>query len=109
MKKMKEIYIDNGDMNYRYAVTKVANVRDIHLEKYEIYEKEEHVEKIKIVIAKVAGWYYMAFPQMGTASPGFSNLGNYGLVSDLVCDAGYWNPDVEAITLAIMDLAKSGF
>lgn len=106
MKKTKEIYIEDGYASYRYSVTKVGSVRVVNLEKDNGYGEWEEDQ---IIIAKAAGWYYMAFPDMGTASPGFSDLGDYGLVADLVHDAGYWNPDTEAITLAIMDVAKSGF
>ena len=96
---------DGEKVKYRYSVTKVGNVRVIHMEKDDGYDE---LEECEIVIAK-AEWYYMVFPDMGTGSPAFSTLSDYGLVADLVHDAGYYNPDTEAITLAIMDIAETGF
>lgn len=106
MKKKSIIVCYDGEkVLYRYAVNKAENVRVIHLEKPDEYDE---MEDCTIVIAKT-DWYYMAFPDMGTSSPGFSRLDDYGLVADLVHDAGYWDLDAEAITLAIMDVAKTGF
>ena len=104
-KKTIVVRYDGEKVKYHYSVTKAGNVRVIHMEKDDGYED---LEECEIVIAKT-DWYYMAFPDMGTASHGFSKLDDYGLVADLVHDAGYWNPDTEAITLAIMDIAENGF
>ena len=104
-KKRIVIQYDGEKVVYRYSVTKAGNVRVIHMEKPDEYGDMEECE---VVIAKT-DWYYLAFPDMGTASFGFSTLGDYGLVADLVHDAGYYNPDTEAITLAIMDISKTGF
>ena len=117
MKNAKVIYLNDENVMYRYSVTGGGSVRVIDLEKYEVYEEEydeEHgeeeecLEEFRIIIAKADG-YYMAFPDMGTASPGILTLDDYGLIASLVHDGGYWNPDTEAITLAIMDVAESGF
>ena len=123
MKNVKEIYFDDENVMYRYSVTGGGSVRVIDLEKYEVYEEEEEydeehgaeydeeeecLDEFRIIIAKADG-YYLAFPDMGTASPGMVTLSNYGLIASLVHDGGYWNPDTEAITLAIMDVAESGF
>lgn len=105
--KRKTIYIHHkGEkVKYRYSVTKVSNVRVLHMERDDGYDE---CEEWVVVIAK-ADWYYLAFPDMGTASAAFSTLDDYGLVADLVHDAGFYNPDTEAITLAIMDIAETGF
>ena len=117
MESKKEMFIDGEDVMYRYCVTEAGNVSVIHLEKYEVYDaeygekydaEEECLDEFEIVIAK-ADWYCIAFPDMGTASPGITSIKDYGFVADLVHDAGYWDPDTEAIALAIMDIAESGF
>ena len=112
MENKKEIFIEDEDVMYRYSVTEAGNVRVIHFEKYEVYDEEydeeECLDDFEVVIAK-ADWYCIAFPDMGTASPGITSIKDYGFVADMVHDAGYWDLDVESITLAIMEIAESGF
>lgn len=111
MKKMKKITIcdDGEEVLYRYSVTKAHNVRMIHMERYEADEDEEYcLDENDIFIAK-ADWYCIAFPDMGTASPSITSIEDYGFVYDQVDDAGYGSADAEAITLAIMDIADTGF
>lgn len=108
MKKKTIIIRYRGEtVKYRYAISKAANVCVIHME--QIDEEWDEVQECEIVIALFDGWYYIAFPDMGTASAGYSNINNYGTVADIVYDAGFDNPDTEAITQAILDVAKSGF
>ena len=104
-KKNIIVRYDGEKVKYRYSVTKAGNVRVIHMEKDDGYDD---LEECEVVIAK-ADWYCMAFPNMGTASPAFTTLSDYGLVEDLVHDVGYYNPDTEAITRAIMGIAETGF
>ena len=92
-------------VKYRYEIHKAENVRIIRMSTDDGFDGAGECE---IVIAK-HDWYYLAFPDMGTASPGFADLSSYELVSDLVHDAGFYYPDTEAITLAILEVAKSGF
>ena len=117
MENMKKLFIENEDVMYRYFVTEAGNVRVIRFEKYEVYDEEcdeeynveeECLEEFEVVIAK-ADWYCIAFPDMGTASPGILSLKDYSFVADLVHDAGYWDADVEAIAFAIAEIAASGF
>lgn len=124
MKNMKKICIDDEgeEVLYRYSVTGSGNVRAIHIERYEQYDEEYDEEyddvyyggyddglgEHDIMIAK-ADWYCIAFPDMGTASPALTSIKDYAFVADQVHDAGYWGTDIDAITLAIMDIAESGF
>ena len=121
MENMKTIFVEDENVMYRYFVTEAGNVRVIRFEKYEVNdeeydgeydgeydEEEECLEEFEVVIAK-ADWYCIAFPDMGTASPGLLSLKDYGLITDLVHDAGYWDADVAAIAFAISEIAASGF
>ena len=113
MENMKKIFVEDENVMYRYFVTEAGNVRVIRFEKYEVNdeeydEEEECLEEFEVVIAK-ADWYCIAFPDMGTASPGLLSLKDYGLIADLVHDAGYWDADVAAIAFAISEIAASGF
>ena len=128
MENMKKICIDDEGEKvlYRYSVTGSGNARAIHIERYEQsdgeYDEEydeEHDDvyyegyddglgEHDIMIAK-ADWYCIAFPDMGTASPALTSIEDYDCVADQVHDAGYWGTDIDAITLAIMDIAESGF
>ena len=92
-------------VKYRYEIHKAENVRIIRMSTDDGFDGSGECE---IVIAK-HDWYYLAFPDMGTASPAFADLSSYERVSDLVHDAGFYHPDTEAITLAILEVAKSGF
>ena len=117
MENMKEIYFEDEDVVYRYSVTGEGNVRGIRMKKYEAYDEEydeeydedECLDEFEIVVAKVDDWYCMAFPDMGTASPAFITLSDFGLVASLVHDAGYWSPDTTAIAEVITEIADSGF
>ena len=93
-------------VKYRYSVSKAANVRVVHME--QIDDWDEPLES-EIVLTQIDGWYYIAFPDMGTASAAYSAIDDYGTVADIVHDAGFYNPDTEAITIAILDVVKSGF
>ncbi len=92
-------------VKYHYEIHKAGNVRVIRMTAEDGFDG---VCECEIVIAK-HDWYYLAFPDMGTASPGFADLSSYELVSNLVHDAGFYYPDTEAITLVILEVAKSGF
>ena len=107
MKKKTIIVHHHGEKaKYRYSVSKAENVRVIHMEA--IDQEWDEVTEYEIVIAKL-DWYYIAFPDMGTASAAYSAIDDYGTVADIVHDAGFYNPDTEAITLAILDAVKNGF
>lgn len=124
---------------YRYSVTGSDNVRVIHIERYEEYDEEydeeideefdeEYDEEYDddyddvyysdyddgclgshdIMIGK-ADWYCIAFPDMGTASPALKSVSDFGCVADQVHDAGYRGTDVDAIALAITNIAEEGF
>ena len=125
MENMKKICIDDEGEKvlYRYSVTGSGNARAIHIERYEQSDEEYDEEyddvyyggyddaglgEHDIMIAK-ADWYCIAFPDMGTASPALTSIQDYGFVADQVHDAGYRGTDIDAITLAIMDIAESGF
>ena len=111
MENMKKIRItdEEDEVLYRYRVTDAGNARSIYMEKYETDGEEDDVlEEYDIMVAK-AGWYCIAFPDMGTASPALTNIQDFGFIADQVHDAGYWDTDVDAIALAIMDIADSGF
>lgn len=92
-------------VKYRYEIHKAENVRIIRMSTDDGFDGAGECE---IVIAK-HDWYYLAFPDMGTASPAFADLSSYERVSNLVHAAGFYHPDTEAITLAILEVAKSGF
>ena len=121
MENMKKICIDDEgeEVLYCYSVTGSGNARAIHIARYEesdeeydgIYYDEYNADGLgehDIMIAK-ADWYCIAFPDMGTASPALRSIKDYGFVADQVHDAGYWGTDIDAITLAIMDIADTGF
>ena len=103
-KKTITINYDGEKVKYRYSVSAAENVRVIHMETNDGFDGAAECD---IVLVKL-DWYYLAFPDMGTASAGYSSLG-YATVSDIVYDAGFYQPDTEAITLAIMDVVESGF
>lgn len=91
-------------VKYRYEIHKAENIRVIRITADDGFDGAGECE---IVLAKL-DYYYIAFPDMGAASAGYSSL-DYATVSDIVSDAGFWQPDVEAITLAIMEAVKNGF
>lgn len=124
---------------YRYSVTGSGNVRTIHIERYEAYDEEydeeldeefdgeydeeydedyddvyygayddESLGAHDIMIGK-ADWYCIAFPNMGTASAALISVSDFGCVADQVHDAGYRGTDVDAIALAITNIAAEGF
>lgn len=103
-KKTIIIRHDGEKVKYRYSISKGENARAIHMERDDGYGE---LEEWDVMIAKT-DWYCIAFPDMGTASAAYTAL-DYGTVADAVHDAGFYNPDTEAITLAILDVVNSGF
>lgn len=105
MRKKTIIIRHKGEkVKYRYSISKGGNARSIHMERNDGYGE---IDEFNVMIAKT-DWYCIAFPDMGTASIAYSAL-DYGTVADAVHDAGHYEPDTEAITLAIMDIINSGF
>lgn len=111
MRKKTIIIHHKGEkVKYRYSISKDGNARSIHIESTEsaFYNRHQDLDdELDVMIAKT-DWYCIAFPDLGTASAAYATL-NYGTVADAVHDAGFYQPDTEAITLAIMDLIESGF
>lgn len=110
MRKKTIIIHHNGEkVKYRYSVSKGENACSIHIENTEYFfdNKYEELDEIDVMITKT-NWYCIAFPDIGTASAAYKSLG-YATVADIVHDAGFYNPDTEAITRAIMDAVKDGF
>ena len=86
MENMKKICITNEDEEvlYRYRVTDAGNAQSIYMEMYESDGDEDDVlEEYNIMISK-AGWYCIAFPDMGTASPALNNIKDFGFIADQV-------------------------
>lgn len=105
MKKKTIIIRHDGEkIKYRYSISNGGNARAIHMERDDGYGE---LEEWDVMIAKT-DWYCIAFPAIGTASAAYTAL-NYSTVADIVHDAGFYNPDTEAITLAILDVVNSGF
>ena len=111
MKKKTITIRHNGEKEkYRYSVSTGENARSIHIESTEsvFYNRYQDLDdELDVLIAKT-DWYCIAFPDIGTASAAYKSLG-YTTVADIVHDAGFYNPDTEAITRAIMDAVKDGF
>lgn len=89
----------------RYWAEEAENVRVLHIDSL---DPEAEMDTIEVVVAKL-DWYYISFPDMGSACPGVSTLEDTGLICDLVHDAGYWHLDVLAIMVALLDLSHRGF